>query len=51
MKIQMTILGLGQIGTSIGLALTDKSDLIYRVGYDLNPKVMRKASFQTGCSG
>jgi prephenate dehydrogenase len=44
MKIQMTTLGLGQIGASIGMALTDKSDLIYRVGYDLNPKVMRKAS-------
>jgi prephenate dehydrogenase len=44
MKIQMTLIGLGQIGTSIGMALTEKSDLIYRVGYDVNPKVMHKAS-------
>jgi prephenate dehydrogenase len=43
MKIKMTILGLGQIGASIGLALADKPDLIQRVGYDLDPKVMRKA--------
>jgi prephenate dehydrogenase len=46
MKIQMTIIGLGQIGASIGLALADKSDLIHRVGYDLNPKVMHTAQKQ-----
>jgi prephenate dehydrogenase len=43
MKIKMTILGLGQIGASIGLALADKPDLIQRIGYDLEPKVMRRA--------
>lgn len=44
MKIQITIIGLGQIGASIGMALAEKSDLIYRTGYDIDPKVMRQAS-------
>lgn len=43
MKIQITMIGLGQIGASIGLALASKSDLIDRVGYDVDPKVMRQA--------
>ena len=43
MKIQITIIGLGQIGASIGLALAPKSDLIDRIGYDVDPKVMRQA--------
>jgi len=43
MKIQMTIIGLGQIGASIGMALAKKPDLIERIGYDIDPKVMRQA--------
>lgn len=34
MKTQLTILGLGQIGTSIGLALAKYKDKIHRVGHD-----------------
>ena len=34
MKTQITILGLGQIGTSIGLALAKYKDKILRVGHD-----------------
>jgi prephenate dehydrogenase len=34
MKTQITILGLGQIGTSIGLALVKHKDKIHRVGHD-----------------
>jgi len=44
MKINLAIIGLGQIGASIGLALGEKSELIYRVGYDEDAKVMRQAS-------
>ena len=34
MKIQLTIIGLGQIGTSMGLALNKYTDQILRVGHD-----------------
>lgn len=34
MTIQITIIGLGQIGGSIGLALAEKEDLLQRVGHD-----------------
>jgi prephenate dehydrogenase len=34
MPIQITIIGLGQIGTSVGLALAGKKDLILRMGHD-----------------
>ena len=34
MKIQLTILGLGQIGTSIGMALDGYQEKIFRVGHD-----------------
>ena len=43
MKIQITIIGLGQIGASIGMALAQKSDQIERIGYDVDSKVMRQA--------
>lgn len=36
MSIQITIIGMGQIGTSIGLALATHKDLVYRVGHDKN---------------
>ena len=44
MQIKMMIIGLGQIGASIGMALNNSSDRIYRIGYDEDPKVMRQAS-------
>lgn len=34
MKIQITIIGLGQIGISAGMALTEYKDTILRVGHD-----------------
>src|SRR5512137_185488 len=34
MPVQITIIGLGQIGTSVGLALAGKKDLILRMGHD-----------------
>jgi len=43
MSIQLTIIGLGQIGTSIGLALAEHKDKITRVGSDIDGKVMRQA--------
>jgi prephenate dehydrogenase len=43
MTIQITIIGLGQIGTSIGLALADKKDLLTRVGHDREPRVAKQA--------
>jgi prephenate dehydrogenase len=43
MDIQLTIIGLGQIGASVGLALADHPKLVYRVGYDRDPDVIRQA--------
>lgn len=43
MTVQITILGLGQIGGSIGLALADQKELLTRVGHDLDIKVARQA--------
>jgi len=43
MKITLAIVGLGQIGASIGMALADQEQLIQRLGYDLNPAVTRQA--------
>jgi prephenate dehydrogenase len=34
MAVNITIIGLGQIGTSVGLALADKTELVYRLGHD-----------------
>ena len=36
MTIQVTVIGLGKIGTSLGLALKDHKDKILRVGHDRN---------------
>jgi prephenate dehydrogenase len=36
MKIQLSIIGLGQIGTSVGLALAEHKDQIKRIGHDTN---------------
>jgi prephenate dehydrogenase len=43
MGIQITLIGLGQIGASIGLALSDHTDLVQRVGHDREPGIARKA--------
>lgn len=34
MTVRITIVGLGQIGTSVGLALAEHNNLVYRVGHD-----------------
>jgi prephenate dehydrogenase len=43
MTIQITIVGMGQIGTSIGLALADHTDKLKRVGHDRNMAFARQA--------
>lgn len=43
MTIQITILGLGQIGTSFGLALAGHTDQVKRVGYDRILETQNKA--------
>ncbi len=41
--VQVTILGLGQVGASIGLALGEHKDLVRRIGNDAEPKVAKRA--------
>lgn len=41
MAVQITIIGLGQIGASAGLALADHSGLIRRIGHDRDDSVAR----------
>lgn len=41
--IQITIVGLSQIGASVGLALSGKTELLRRVGFDRDPKIARQA--------
>ena len=43
MTVQITIIGTGQIGASIGLALTEYKDLFFRVGHDKDPRVANRA--------
>lgn len=43
MPVNITIIGLGQIGASIGLGLAANQDLVVRVGHDREPNVARKA--------
>jgi prephenate dehydrogenase len=43
MTVQIAIIGLGQIGTSIGLGLQNHKDLVKRVGNDREPAVARQA--------
>jgi prephenate dehydrogenase len=43
MSIQISLIGLGQIGTSIGLALKEHTDLVKRVGHDREGSVARRA--------
>jgi prephenate dehydrogenase len=43
MPVQITIIGLGQIGASMGLALASYKDAILRVGHDKKTEVEREA--------
>lgn len=43
MAIQVTIIGLGRIGASIGLALGEKENMFVRVGHDRDHSAARKA--------
>ena len=43
MTVQITVIGLGQIGTSIGLALASHPERIKRVGYDRALEIQNKA--------
>jgi len=43
MTIQITIIGLRQIGASIGLALKDHQELVKRVGHDREATIARQA--------
>ncbi len=43
MKKTLTLIGLGQIGTSIGLALKDEKKYIHRVGIDTDQYVVQQA--------
>ena len=43
MPTQITIIGLGQIGGSIGMALEDKKASIHRVGFDKDAGVAKAA--------
>jgi len=43
MTVRITIVGLGQIGASIGLALADQSELIHRTGHDREMEIAREA--------
>lgn len=42
MSIQVTIVGLGQIGASIGMGLASQKQIV-RVGHDMEPATVRKA--------
>jgi prephenate dehydrogenase len=43
MAIQLTIIGMGQIGTSIGLALEPHKEVVHRVGHDMDIRITREA--------
>lgn len=43
MTVRITIVGLGQIGGSIGLALAEHKGMFLRVGYDRQPDAVRQA--------
>jgi prephenate dehydrogenase len=43
MPVQITIIGLGQIGGSIGLGLSAHKELVVRTGHDREPQVARQA--------
>lgn len=43
MTVQITIIGLGQIGASIGLGLADQGEIIRRVGHDREIEIAHQA--------
>lgn len=43
MTVKITIIGLGQIGTSLGLALAGHKDQVTTLGHDKSPEIARKA--------
>jgi prephenate dehydrogenase len=43
MTVQITIVGLGQLGASVGLALGSRGSDIHRVGHDKDPEAAKKA--------
>jgi len=43
MTVQLTIIGLGQIGASVGLSLANQQDQITRLGHDRDPNIARHA--------
>ncbi len=43
MSVRITIIGLGQIGGSFGLALADQKEMFQRVGHDAIPEISRMA--------
>jgi prephenate dehydrogenase len=43
MAVQITIIGLGQVGASVGMALANQKELILRVGHDKQVDIARKA--------
>lgn len=43
MTVQITIVGLGQVGASAGLALAEHQSLLHRVGHDKDPGVAKQA--------
>ena len=43
MAIKLALVGLGQIGASIGLALEKQKENLQRVGHDRSPFVSREA--------
>jgi prephenate dehydrogenase len=43
MTVNITIIGMGKIGTSVGLALARHTEQLHRVGHDLYPEFARRA--------
>jgi prephenate dehydrogenase len=46
MTVKITIIGLGQIGASMGLALANHKDQVTTLGHDKSPEIARKAHKQ-----
>ena len=46
MTVKITIVGLGQIGASVGLALANHKDQVTTLGHDKSPETARKAQKQ-----
>lgn len=46
MTVNISVIGLGQIGTSIGMALKEHTDKVRRTGYDRDPDIAHQAERQ-----